>query len=445
MIDMTIPRATTTVPDPSLVGESLGLLRRLLRQTFYVLVGFPLAVAAFVAVVAGLSLGIGLLITLAGIPVLVVTLLAAQVFAAIERVQLTRVLGRSATPVRYRRGQPGDGLLRRALRPLADPQRWLDVLHALISLPLAAVAFAVVVGWWAAAIGGTTSGLLGWLIPDGPEDQGLVGIGGSGQAEASFDLVVGLIALMTLPLVVGLVARVRALLGEALLFGLAGQQRQIDTLVAGRDAGREAEEDTRRRLERDIHDGPQQRLVRLSMDLGRAQLKAGEAPSEVRAAIDDAKRQVQDTLDELRALSRGIAPPALVDRGLQRAVEDLAARFTVPVRTDLRLGDTRFAPHIESALYFAVSEALANVAKHSDASEVTIHLEVDDGVLRATVHDDGGGGAHLAKGHGLAGLEQRMRSVDGTLVVISPSGGPTIVVAEVPCGPMPAPADPGAR
>lgn len=423
-------------PEPPLSEVSFGIVQRVLRESFYVLVGFPLALAGFVVVVTGLSLGAGLLITLAGIPVLVFTLLLAQAFATVERAQLTTVVGRVAGPVRYRGAAPEDGWFRRTVRPLTDVQRWLDVVHALVSFPLATVAFSVVVTWWATAVGSTTWFLWAWLIPDSPDDQDLpqlLGLGDTYLVRTSFYLVLGLVALATLPVVVGLVARMRALLAEALLFGLASQQQEIDTLVAGRDAGREAEEETRRRLERDIHDGPQQRLVRLSMDLGRAQLKAADGPPEVREAIADAKRQVHDTLDELRALSRGIAPPTLVDRGLRHAVEDLAARFTIPIRTDFRIGEARFAPHVESAAYFAVSESLTNVAKHSQADDVTVQLEVDDGILRSTIHDNGVGGAHLAKGHGLAGLEQRMRGVDGTLAVISPVGGPTIVVAEVPC------------
>lgn len=186
-----------------------------------------------------------------------------------------------------------------------------------------------------------------------------------------------------------------------------------------------------RRLERDIHDGPQQRLVRLAMDLGRAQQQWDTNPEAARQITAEALVQTQETLNELRALSRGIAPPILTDRGLPAALAALAARNTVEVELDVAdLG--RLHPAVENTAYFVVAEALANVAKHSGASLCRVCVEPLGDRLIVIVTDDGIGGANVAKGHGLAGLADRAHAARGTLTVYSPAGGPTTVTAELP-------------
>jgi signal transduction histidine kinase len=192
-----------------------------------------------------------------------------------------------------------------------------------------------------------------------------------------------------------------------------------------------AEATALRRLERDIHDGPQQRLVRLAMDLGRAEQQFATDPEAARATVAEALSQTRETLDELRALSRGIAPPILVDRGLQAALTALAGRSTVPVDLDTPPMN-RLDPGVESTAYFVVAEALTNVAKHSRASEVQVSLRRYATSLMITVADDGVGGASLAKGHGLAGLSDRVQAAGGILTVDSPEGVGTILTAALP-------------
>lgn len=196
-----------------------------------------------------------------------------------------------------------------------------------------------------------------------------------------------------------------------------------------------------RRLERDIHDGPQQRLVRMSMDLGRARMKVGEADPELEAVLGDVQRQTTETLQELRALSRGIAPPILADRGLEAALQEMAVRSTIPTMVVVDLlgfGDERPPSHVENTAYFVASEALTNAMKHSRASSVRIWVDTHHArygrMLRVQVTDDGVGGADISKGHGLAGLAQRLQAVDGRLDVDSGDGGPTTITAEIPCG-----------
>jgi signal transduction histidine kinase len=188
-----------------------------------------------------------------------------------------------------------------------------------------------------------------------------------------------------------------------------------------------------RRLERDIHDGPQQRLVRLAMELGRAQHHFDSRPQAAREALADAIAQTQEALEELRALSRGIAPPILADRGLREALTALAARSTVPAELEVDPLEGRLDASVETPAYFVVAEALTNVAKHSRASRCAVGLRHGEGTLRVWVTDDGAGGAALDKGHGLRGLDDRLHAVGGRLRVTSPRGGPTTIAAELPC------------
>jgi signal transduction histidine kinase len=204
-----------------------------------------------------------------------------------------------------------------------------------------------------------------------------------------------------------------------------------------RAAAVSAEANALRRLERDIHDGPQQRLVRLAMDLGRVQEQMHTDLDAARQTIDDALVQTRETLNELRALSRGIAPPILTDRGLPSALAALAGRSTVPVElsVDPALGTPagRLDAAVENAAYFVVAEALANVAKHSQAAECWLTVIRTDKRLSLVVIDDGIGAAHLAKGHGLAGLADRVHATGGRLEIASPAGGPTEIKVELPC------------
>jgi signal transduction histidine kinase len=229
------------------------------------------------------------------------------------------------------------------------------------------------------------------------------------------------------------VAALHASFSSALLTSLAQLQGRIDYLTESRAAAVSAEATALRRLERDIHDGPQQRLIRLAMDLSRAQRQLDLDPSGAKETLAGAVTQTRETLDELRALSRGIAPPVLVDRGLGSALAALAARSTVPV--DLEVGVAERLPEVvENTMYFVAAETLSNLAKHSGATTARVTLARRNGAVYLAIEDDGAGGAHFSKGHGLAGLVDRVRAIDGTLAVSSPLGGPTVVVAEVPCG-----------
>ncbi|MFI6163264.1 sensor histidine kinase [Micromonospora haikouensis] len=426
-----------TTAEPAALPPSVP--RRLLRDSGYVLLGLPLAVAGFAVLVAGLALGVGLVVTVIGLPVLAATLYAARGFADVERLRLTAVLGQDRVRPEYRRAEAGAGAWRRTLVPIGDVQSWLDLTHGIFNLVVALVTFVVTVTWWAAALVGTLYSVYDWALPHPPDDQPLselLGLGDSAAARIAINTAAGLFFLVTLPLVVRGCARLKAGFARALLTGVAEMRSRITVLEERRRAAASAEATALRRLERDIHDGPQQRLVRLAMDLSRARHQLADDPEAAGRTLDEAVAQTRDTLAELRALSRGIAPPILVDRGLPSALAALAGRGLIPIelRLDPRLDAPggRLDPAVESTAYFVVAEALTNVAKHSGATECRVEVTHADDRLVVAVADDGHGGAHLAKGHGLTGISDRVRAAGGRLDVLSPAGGPTEVRADLP-------------
>ena len=188
----------------------------------------------------------------------------------------------------------------------------------------------------------------------------------------------------------------------------------------------------RRRLERDLHDGAQQRLVALSLQLGLARRKVDADPATARLLLDAARGELDTALEELRELARGIHPAILTDRGLDAALSALAARSTIPVRLDVHLAQ-RPPASVEATAYFIVAEALTNAARYSNATAIDVRVRGDRDKLRIHVTDNGVGGAEQRPGGGLAGLADRASSVEGSLHVTSPKGGPTVVTAELPC------------
>src|SRR4051794_26004592 len=400
---------SVVAPTSDSMARPRGWFRQLGADSAYNLLRFPLAIAAFVAVVTGLSLGAGLLIVWIGVAVLAVTLLVARGFAALERVMLTAVLGRPVPRPVYLAadGRP----VRKLLTPLRDAQSWLDALHAVVAFPLAILGFVVTVTFWSLALGGLTYGAWDRAIPQSPDNKDLLQLMGlessTGARIASYTLI-GVVAALILPFAVRGTALLQAHLGHVMLTSRAATQAELGRLAGGRDAAVAAEAEQLRRLERDIHDGPQQRLVRLQMDLARAQRQIERDPESARATLGEAAGQARETLEELRALSRGIAPPVLADRGLAAALAALAARSPVPVELAVDLPSGRLAPVTDNPASFVVRKALANVAKHSDAASCRVQVACPDGRLHVLVEDEGTGGAVLVPGPGLSGLADRL-------------------------------------
>ncbi|MGV9776659.1 sensor histidine kinase [Streptosporangium sp. NPDC003464] len=413
-----------------------SLLRRIGTDSRYLIAGFPLAVVFFVLMVVGFAAGVGTAIVWVGLPILATTLLMARGLADVERRMLPEVLGRTLPRPRYRPAPETAGWVRRMVNPLTSGQSWLDLLYGIVAFPISILTFSFTVTWWAGTILGLTSPIYGWITAAIPGNHGLaylLGFDDKVWIDVLVNTCIGVLFALTLPLVVRAGALIRAGLGRAMLTGVAELHERIDDLAEGRAAAVSAEANALRRLERDIHDGPQQRLVSLAMDLSRAQRQLKRDPQMVEEMLSQAITSTRDTLDELRALSRGIAPPILTDRGLAPALAALASRCTIPVELDVQITG-RFAAAVENTVYFVVAESLTNVAKHSHATLCTVSLSRTGGVLMLTIGDDGVGGAHVAKGHGLSGLADRLKAVDGEIAVDSPVGGPTVIVAEVPCG-----------
>lgn len=401
--------------------------RRTLVETLYLLTAPVTATAGLLLMFSALCVG---------------ALAPVRWFADLERWRIAKVRP-AATGMRRRTTEKPTA---------ADPGLWLGLAHAVVVFPMALVTSLVTGLWWFVAVGSATTALRNHAMPAGPLPPMTLNVGnarshvflGVGLTSAperiAVGTVAGLLALCALPLVTRMFVAVQAGLGRLLLSETSALHRRISGLERERDTARaqtaaavSAEATALRRLERDIHDGPQQRLVRLAMDLGRAQHHFDSRPEAVREALAEAIVQAQETLDELRALSRGIAPPILVDRGLPAALADLATLSSVPVTLDADPLTRRPDAAVETAAYFVIAEAMTNVAKHSRASRCTVELRHGKGTLRARVTDDGIGGAALDKGHGLRGLADRLHAVGGRLRVTSPDGGPTTIAAELPC------------
>lgn len=207
---------------------------------------------------------------------------------------------------------------------------------------------------------------------------------------------------------------------------------RVDQLTSTRAAAVDASAVELRRVERDLHDGAQVRLVALAMNIGMAEDVIDADPAGARALLAEARTTIGTALAELRDLVRGIYPPVLAERGLAGAVQALALSSGIPVDLDLRL-NRRLAAPVESAAYFAVAESLVNAARHSGARRVEVAIDHDGAVLRVSVRDDGNGGADPTLGTGLAGIRSRLGAFDGTVRITSPAGGPTVLDMEIPC------------
>lgn len=419
----------------------------------YTLLAFPIHLFLFILVLFFCFVGVSTLIVWTGVFFLYAGIMTARAGAIVQRGVNHAFEGEKDLPSfvalfdkekayeSFSYPMPKDlHWFRRFLYPLRDLQSWLDVLWALTSFFLSTVSWCLTFVWVLAGPGFVTSPILLPLsraFSGGSYGKEAKGVGDLLDVphpllfDAVLFFVVGFVMLLAAPYVLKFLAKVQMSYADVLLLRRARDRADIERLTRSREAGRRAESAALRRLERDLHDGPQQRLVRLNMDLARARRQAGSDPVRAQEILDEAMVQTRDTLAELRQLSRGIAPPVLVDRGLVAAVQEAAARSVVPV--SVHAGIPAVPDHVASAAYYVVAESLVNVNKHAGASSVAVTIDVSGGVLRLSVVDDGVGGADVSKGHGLVGLEERLRSVDGTLEIDSPAGGPTTIEAAIPC------------
>jgi signal transduction histidine kinase len=319
---------------------------------------------------------------------------------------------------------PGRAAGSRPLRPVRAwlaPATWRQLAYHLLAMTGGTAGGLLVAACWSAPV--LAAAHLAGRLGDRRLDVGL------GLAVLSAAL------LLAAPLVARAVARADVAAGRALLGPGRGEELalRVESLARSRAEIVAATDAERRRIERDLHDGTQRRLVSLAMHLGMARQGLADAPEPVRQVIEQAHDEATEALAELRQLVRGLHPAVLDDRGLDAALSGIAANAPLPVRLRVHV-PTRCAPAVEAVAYFVVSEALTNVVKHAGASRAEVTVERAGDRLRIVVADDGRGGARLDPDGGLRGLAQRAAAVDGTLSLDSPPGGPTTITVELPCG-----------
>ncbi|WP_217243298.1 sensor histidine kinase [Streptomyces sp. AC555_RSS877] len=395
------------------------------RALAYLGSGALLGPVVLVVILGGAVVGSALTVVLLGLPLLVLTALAGAPVATVERWRLRMVGVRPEAGHGHR--VPGTPGLRAWLwTRLREAATWRDlayaVLFGVVLWPLDALAVAFAAGFPAAmmatpvvvALDGEAKVAKRWTVDTWPQAFAVAAA--------------GLVLLAVGAYALGVLAGARAELARALL----ASKDQVTELARSRVRLVDAFEAERRRIERDLHDGAQQRLVALTMTLGLARLDAPPGP--LADQLAKAHEEAGQALAELRELIHGIHPKVLADYGLEAAVADAADRSPVPVDVDLELPG-RLPRPVESAAYFVVREGLANVARHSRASRAVISGGHEDGRLTLHIRDDGRGGADSAHGTGLTGLADRVSVLDGRLTLSSPPGGPTLLRVEIPCRP----------
>ncbi|WP_327369272.1 sensor histidine kinase [Streptomyces sp. NBC_01217] len=359
------------------------------KEIAYLLANLPMAVAGFVYTVFMIGVGVGLAVTVIGLPLLAAGLHGARLIGKAERGRARGMLGvRIDEPSPMVRSRREQGFFSWLWSSLTDPVGWRAVLYSFIRLPWGVLTFSVT-----------------------------------------------LVSLFVLWPVLPFIARFLADADRAMVRGLLSPSDELERRIAELESDRGVVVDTAaadlRRIERDLHDGAQARLVALAMDLGLAKEKLTDDPEAAARMVDEAHGEVKVALQELRDLARGIHPAVLTDRGLDAALSAIASRCTVPVTVGVDLRE-RPAEAIEGIAYFTVSELLQNVSKHSAARSASVEVWRAADRLLIQVTDDGRGGARMDGGTGMAGLAERLGAVDGLFVLDSPAGGPTTVTAELP-------------
>ncbi|MFJ4969226.1 sensor histidine kinase [Streptomyces sp. NPDC088755] len=367
----------------------LALDRWTWREIAHLLVNLPMAIAGFVYALLVIAVGVGLSVTVVGLPVLVAGLRGARLLGRGERGRARSLLGIwIEEPSPLTRGRQEEGVFSWLWSGLKDPVGWRSLLYAFIRLPWGVLTFTVT-----------------------------------------------LVSLFVLWPVLPFIARGLTAADRAMVRGLLSPSDELERRIAELESDRGVVVDTAaadlRRIERDLHDGAQARLVALAMGLGLAKEKLTDDPEAAARMVDEAHGEIKVALQELRDLARGIHPAVLTDRGLDAALSAIASRCTVPVSVSVDLAG-RPAEAIEGIAYFTVSELLQNVSKHSGARSASVEVWRAADRLLIQVTDDGAGGARMDGGTGMAGLAERLDAVDGVFVLDSPVGGPTAVTAELP-------------
>jgi signal transduction histidine kinase len=418
-------------------GPLMAVLRPVVSAStwmaaIHMVAGWIISLAVFIVVVTALPLGLVLVpIALTGVPIVWAVLAGCGLFARFERGRFALMLG-ERIPVPPRDLPPGTGIWRRVRRRLTAQETFKQIGYALVRFPLSTVQMILVVCVWGTALAMIALPGYNGILPRGSTILG--GHAPLGVGEVAAVTAGGLVLLLLAPqltraLAIADIAVARFLLGPP---GRANLKARIGELELSRARVVDSAEAERRKIERDLHDGAQQRLVALAMDLGRARARFADDPDAAKAIVDQAHAEAKAALVELRNLVRGVHPPVLTDRGLDAALSGLAALSPVPVSVRVDVAP-RPSASVEAIAYFVVAEALTNVAKHAQATRAVVSVERHHDVLAIVIRDDGIGGAD-PRGQGLSGLADRVAGVDGRLSVDSPAGAGTVIEVELPCG-----------
>ncbi|GAA5099524.1 sensor histidine kinase [Microbacterium yannicii] len=427
-------------------------------SALYLLAVFVLAMISISVLAPLFWTSVGLLVILIGLPLGVLTLLLARGFGVADRFLLLLTgLPEIDEPEWNRDTADRTGFWMTLTRPIRNAHYWLYLVHGMIVNPLiSTISFALTTVWLSVGLGGLTYWFWGSFLPRGGSDgrdgewgrfvgdylPWLFGGWSSWSVEVTLYLVAGILFTATMPWVLGGLARGH----HAVATGMLGRWNSDDLAAevraesAARSAAVHAEDVALRRLERDIHDGPQQRLVRLQMDLAALERRAEAGDADAAAELArEARGHAKAALDELRALSSGVAPPLLQDRGLAAALDALAAGSPLWAQVEIDPAiDRAVSQEVARTVYFVVAELMTNAVKHSGATAATVRASLrrsTGGVpthLDVWVVDNGRGGAVITTGHGLEGLRERVAGLRGILVITSPVGGPTSVGAHIP-------------
>lgn len=402
---------------------------RVLSDAIFCLTSFPIGLAFFVTAVVGGAVGLGLSFIGVGIAILAWTFALLLWGAQIERSRLRAFLGINVGEAHHWSTTTGN-VASRTWQVLRAPQVWRDFLYMGLLFPIGVIELWLVT-WplkflWGPLfyfLTGTTQGVI-W------------GIQVANPFIAFIVLAMGIVFAVPVAVLITLLARAHGHLGLMLL-GTSQEDvlsERVEELTESRSAVMRAMHLERQRIERDLHDGAQQQLVALAMDLGRARDKMDSDPDAAREILDSSHERAKRVMTEMRELVRGIHPAVLTDRGLDAAVSAVASRSPIPVDVAIHLNE-RLPEEVEGTAYFVVVEALTNAAKHSGADRARVGIQRDGNWLRITVTDNGRGGANPEAGTGMMGLRDRILALEGTFAFTSPLGQGTRITVEIPCEP----------
>ncbi|HVN62256.1 MAG TPA: sensor domain-containing protein [Gaiellaceae bacterium] len=406
------------------------LRARTWRELAFLLLGGVMGIVSFTVAWTVFITGLSMVITLVGIPLLFALAYIDRAMSWIERGRM-KLVGETVEAT-YRR-PPKSGVWPLVKTVATDPQTWKDLTWHLFVSIFTFAAGVVALSLWASALWAIVYPFYWSFVPRSTLPE----LGSHRLDTWNFAIaVLGLgvaLAIVTAWLCAAL-SRAQVSLAR-LLLAPSDRQRlaaRVEDLTRTRAAAADVQAAELQRIERDLHDGAQARLVAVTMELGRARERFDEDPEGARELVESAHREAAAAIVELRELVAGIYPAVLADRGLDAAVSSVASSSSVPVTVHVSL-DGRLPAAAEVAAYFVVAEAIANVGKHSNAEHAQIRIERTGDLVVVEVEDDGDGGADNAKGSGLRGLSDRVAALDGRVLVSSPTGGPTVVRAEIPC------------